>query len=232
MKIKRTELLTADPGLAGAGASAVGPKTEELVSPRSAKPPPIPKAEEGTAVATENAATAVPPPVASGPVMLEVKDVVNGMAVQQLADATAIGVVLSRSGRRIRVDFSVSGGKKSQWVQVDTLARSEADVPTPPSPTSKPSSSPIKPSPTKSSPVSHFHKPFSANICVYVRTDAVLVDCTSDIDWNLLGKHHSRARPRRPPSAYPHSSGRLRHLQRAVQTPTRTRCAAPNKIRV
>jgi hypothetical protein len=53
---------------------------------------------------------------------LRLEDVVPGLAVQLIGDSSRYGAVLSRRGASVRVNWSASGGKPSQWTGYDTLA--------------------------------------------------------------------------------------------------------------
>eukprot|EP01046_Picozoa_sp_COSAG06_P036786 COSAG06_NODE_4089_length_4586_cov_52.994874_2_plen_49_part_01 len=47
---------------------------------------------------------------------MDPEDIVEGASVALATDSTQIGVVLKRQGKRVRIDFSGTGGKASAWV--------------------------------------------------------------------------------------------------------------------
>jgi hypothetical protein len=68
---------------------------------------------------------------------MDAADVSEGVAVCLGADAAVRGTVIRRTGMRVRVDFSASGGSPSKWVQCKDLAP-DGDAPPPPAPAPAP----------------------------------------------------------------------------------------------
>eukprot|EP01047_Picozoa_sp_COSAG01_P075987 COSAG01_NODE_13197_length_1621_cov_2.175427_1_plen_438_part_01 len=68
---------------------------------------------------------------------MDAADVSEGVAVCLAADAAVRGTVIRRTGMRVRVDFSASGGSPSKWVQCKDLAP-DGDAPPPPAPAPAP----------------------------------------------------------------------------------------------